>query len=126
MSDIVAGTILAEEWIDDGTAVNLGTMERTRVIDAMHEVTRIANYSPQIELLPHMPTGPLNRVAANDQAKRLLGSEPKTMFKDGLARALSWRTPPPTTRRRSARSSREDSPSDRRREMLHSACQVQM
>src|SRR6185295_4706435 len=34
VGDIVEGTIRAAEVIDDGTAVNLGTMERTRVIDA--------------------------------------------------------------------------------------------
>lgn len=67
---------LAAERIDDGTAVNLSTMGRTRVIYAVHEVIRIANYHPRIELLPHMPIGPLNRVAADDLAKRLLGWEP--------------------------------------------------
>src|SRR4029077_8396539 len=36
VGDIVEGTIRAAEVIDDGTAINLGTMERTRVIDAVH------------------------------------------------------------------------------------------
>src|SRR6185436_10667014 len=40
VSDIVSGTLLAAERIDDGTAVNLGTMERTRVADAAMEVLR--------------------------------------------------------------------------------------
>jgi len=35
IDDIVRGTILAAEKINDGTAVNLGTMERIRVIDAV-------------------------------------------------------------------------------------------
>ena len=35
VGDIVEGTIRAAETIDDGTAVNLGTMERTRVLDAV-------------------------------------------------------------------------------------------
>ena len=47
VSDIVAGTILAAERIDDGTAVNLGTMERTRVIDAVHEVLALHGPQPQ-------------------------------------------------------------------------------
>lgn len=92
VSDIVTGTILAAERIDDGAAVNLGTTERTRVIDAVREVMRIANYSPRTELLPHMPTGPLNRVAANDLAKRLLGWEPAMSFKEGLAQTFDWYT----------------------------------
>src|SRR5215470_8658887 len=40
IDDIVHGTILAAEKIDDGTAVNLGTMERIKVIDAAKEILR--------------------------------------------------------------------------------------
>ena len=90
VSDIVRGTILAAERIDDGTAVNLGTMERTRVIDAVQEVLRYTGHRADIELHPEMPTGPLNRVADNGLAKRLLGWEPEVMFMDGLRRTADW------------------------------------
>jgi nucleoside-diphosphate-sugar epimerase len=90
VGDIVEGTILAAERIDDGTAVNLGTMERTRVIDAAQEVLRYTGHSARIELRPDMPTGPYNRVADNSLAKRLLGWEPKVKFKDGLHRTADW------------------------------------
>jgi UDP-glucose 4-epimerase len=90
VSDIVAGTILAAERVDDGTAVNLGTMERTRVIDAVREVLRYTNHSAAIELHPEMPTGPLNRVADNALARRLLGWEPQMKFMDGLRRTIDW------------------------------------
>jgi nucleoside-diphosphate-sugar epimerase len=90
VSDIVSGTILAAEHIDDGTAVNLGTMERTRVIDAAREVLRYTGHDAPIELHPEMPTGPLNRVADNSQARRLLGWEPKVKFMDGLHRTTDW------------------------------------
>jgi nucleoside-diphosphate-sugar epimerase len=90
VGDIVSGTILAAEKIDDGTAVNLGTMERTRVIDAVHEVLRRTGHTARVELQPHMPTGPVNRVADNSLAKKLLGWEPKTKFLDGLQRTIDW------------------------------------
>jgi UDP-glucose 4-epimerase len=90
VSDIVAGTILAAERIDDGTAVNLGTMERTRVIDAVHEVLRSTGHQARIEFHPEMPTGPLNRVADNALARRLLDWEPKVKFMDGLHRTIEW------------------------------------
>ena len=90
VSDIVAGTLLAAEKIDDGTAVNLGTMERTRVIDAAREVLRYTGHDASIELQPGMPTGPLNRVADNSLAKRLLGWEPQVKFMDGLHRTIDW------------------------------------
>jgi nucleoside-diphosphate-sugar epimerase len=90
VGDIVAGTILAAERIDDGTAVNLGTMERTRVIDAVRDVLRYTGKDLEIELQPEMPTGPVNRVADNSLARELLGWEPKTRFVDGLHRTIDW------------------------------------
>jgi nucleoside-diphosphate-sugar epimerase len=44
VSDIVAGTIRAAERIEDGASLNLGTMERTRVIDAVNEVLRYTGH----------------------------------------------------------------------------------
>jgi len=90
VGDIVEGTILAAEKIDDGTAINLGTMERTRVIDAVREVLRYTGHNARLELHPEMPTGPLNRVADNSLARRLLGWEPKVKFIDGLHRTIDW------------------------------------
>jgi len=90
VSDIVSGMILAAEKIDDGSAVNLGTMERTRVIDAAREVLRYTGHAATIELHPEMPTGPLNRVADNSLARMLLGWEPKVKFMDGLHRTIDW------------------------------------
>ena len=90
VGDIVEGTILAAERIDDGTGVNLGTMERVRVLDAVEEVMRYTGHRAEIELHPEMPTGPLNRVADNALAKELLGWEPKTRFIDGFHRTIDW------------------------------------
>jgi nucleoside-diphosphate-sugar epimerase len=90
VDDIADGTILAAERIDDGTAVNLGTMERVRVLDAATLVVELAGYSPKIELQVDMPTGPLNRVADNRLAQQLLGWQPRTKFADGLRTTLEW------------------------------------
>jgi nucleoside-diphosphate-sugar epimerase len=90
IDDIVAGTILAAEKIDDGTPVNLGTMERVRVLDAVKMVFDLTGYKAEIKLRPDMPTGPLNRVADNSRAKKLLGWEPQVPFCDGLKRTVEW------------------------------------
>ena len=37
-----------------------------------------------------MPTGPVNRVADNKLAKKLLGWEPKTPFREGLRKTMDW------------------------------------
>ncbi len=90
VDDIVNGIILAAEKIDDGTAVNLGTMERIRVLDAAGMVLEYTGHRAEIRLLRDMPTGPLNRVADNSLARALLGWEPQVPFAEGLRRTIEW------------------------------------
>ncbi|MEP7356055.1 MAG: NAD-dependent epimerase/dehydratase family protein, partial [Anaerolineales bacterium] len=90
IDDIVRGTILAAEKIDDGSVVNLGTMERITVLEAAQLVLQYTGHQAEIKLLPQMPTGPLNRVADNRRAKELLGWEPQVPFRDGLRRTVDW------------------------------------
>ncbi len=90
IDDIVRGTILAAEKIDDGTAVNLGTMERVRVMDAVKMVLEYTGHKAEIVFRPDMPVGPLNRVADNSLAKKLLGWEPQVPFREGLKRTIDW------------------------------------
>lgn len=90
VDDIVSGTILAAEKITDGTAINLGTMERVRVIDAAQLALEYAGKKADFKFLPNMPTGPANRVADNTLARDLLGWEPKVTFREGLRRTMDW------------------------------------
>jgi nucleoside-diphosphate-sugar epimerase len=90
IDDIVEGTILAGEKINDGTGVNLGTMERIRVLDAVKMVCDYTGHKAEIKLRPDMPTGPLNRVADNSLARKLLGWEPEVPFREGLKRTIDW------------------------------------
>lgn len=90
VGDIVEGMVRCAERIEDGTAVNLGTSERTSVLDAVHEVLRYTGHQAEIVLRPDMPTGPLNRIASNRLAKQLLGWEPSVRFVEGLHRTIDW------------------------------------
>jgi len=90
VSDIVAGTLLAAETIDDGTAVNLGTTQRTRVIDAARAVLEYTGHRATIALQPDMPTGPLNRVPDISRARTVLGWTPTVDFTSGLHRTIDW------------------------------------
>lgn len=90
IGDIVEGTVLAAERVDDASAVNLGTMERIRVMEAVKEVLRYTGHKARIVTRPEMPTGPLNRVAENKLAKRLLGWEPRVSFIEGLHSTIDW------------------------------------
>ncbi len=83
VSDIVEGTILAVEHIEDGTAINLGTMERTRAIDAAREILALCEVDAEIATDPSKPTGPYNRVSDYRLAMQLLGWQPKVKFSEG-------------------------------------------
>ena len=90
IDDIVEGTILMAEKIDDATPVNIGTMERIKVVDAAREVLHYTGQKAELEFHPEMPTGPYNRVADNSRGKELLGWEPKVSFWDGLHLTTDW------------------------------------
>jgi nucleoside-diphosphate-sugar epimerase len=65
-------------------------MERIRVIDCAKMVCEFTGHKAEIKLRRDMPTGPLNRVADNSLAKKLLGWEPKVLFREGLKRTIDW------------------------------------
>ena len=73
-----------------GTAINLGTMERIRVIDCATMVCEFTGHKAEIKLRRDRPTGPLNRVADNSLAKKLLGWEPKVLFREAFKRTIDW------------------------------------
>ena len=90
VGDIVRGLVLAAERIDDATAINLGTEERIKVLDAVNTILSYTGHQPDIKLRPEMPTGPLNRVASNRLAHELLDWQPQVSFTDGIARTIEW------------------------------------
>jgi len=53
-------------------------------------VLRYTKHNPKIVFKSDMPVGPLNRVADNSLAKRLLGWQPETKFFDGLHKTIDW------------------------------------
>lgn len=90
VSDVVTATILAAERINDGSAVNVGTMERISVRQAAAEITALAGYTPSFRFDPTQPTGPLNRVCDLGRARSLLGWEPAVRFSEGVRRTFDW------------------------------------
>ncbi|MEQ9426814.1 MAG: SDR family NAD(P)-dependent oxidoreductase [Cyclobacteriaceae bacterium] len=90
VDDIVEGTLLAAEKIDDGTAVNIGTMERTSVLEAVQLILQMTSTKLPLKFLPDMPVGPLNRVADNSLAQSILGFKPRVSFKEGLQKTIDW------------------------------------
>jgi nucleoside-diphosphate-sugar epimerase len=90
VDDIVSGTLLAAERIDDGSAYNLGTMERTSVVSCAREVLRYMKRDLPFVFDTTKPTGPYNRVCDNALSAEVLGWRPQVAFRDGLHRTIDW------------------------------------
>lgn len=90
VDDIVEGTLRAAEMVDDGTAINIGTMERISVVQAVRMITEYLDSPSEFKFLTDMPTGPLNRVADNSLAKKLLDWSPTVTFEEGLKKTIDW------------------------------------
>jgi nucleoside-diphosphate-sugar epimerase len=91
VGDIAGGMIrAAESRLEDGRALNLGTNERTTVLECAQEVLRYTGRQADFKFLRDMPTGPLNRVADPSLARELIGWEPQVKFIDGLHRTIDW------------------------------------
>ncbi len=90
VSDIVKGTLLMTKKVDDASSVNLGTMEKTKVIDMAKMVWKSMGFYPKKTEFINELVGPVNRICDNGLAKKLLGWEPEYPFKDGLKLTVDW------------------------------------
>lgn len=95
VDDIVEGTILACEKVEDGTPVNLG-WEKRYDLDAVasliiSEVGRhYDGWNPSVTHLLDKPEGPRSRALDISRARALLGWEPKVDLSEGIARTVAW------------------------------------
>lgn len=90
VDDIVEGTIRAAERIDDGTPVNVGTMERTKVVECASHVLSYLGLDAEFAFDTTKPTGPYNRVCDLTRCGELLDWVPQTDFKSGLHSTIDW------------------------------------
>ena len=90
VSDVVEATIAAAERVDDGRAINVGTMERIKVVEAVHSILAYMGQDLPLTFDPTKPTGPYNRVCDNALAASVLGWAPLVPFADGVRKTIDW------------------------------------
>jgi len=90
VDDVAEGTIVAAEKASGGAAYNLGTMERTRVVDAAKKIIAYMGKDLRLSFDPSKPTGPYNRVSDNAAAAEALGWSPGVSFDEGLTATIDW------------------------------------
>ena len=91
VEDIVEGTLLAAEKIDDGTPINLGTGKRYRLREVAEKIFDIMNWRPRkIVFDTSKPVGVMSRALDISRARELLGWRPRFSLEDGLRRTIEW------------------------------------
>jgi UDP-glucose 4-epimerase len=93
VSDIVDGTLLAAEKIDDGTPINLGTGKRYKLKEVAEKIFEIMEWHPKEVIYDtSKPVGVVSRALDISRAKQLLGWEPTISLEDGLKKTIEWYT----------------------------------
>lgn len=90
VGDVVKGLVLLAEKIYDATPINLGAQDRITVKEMVETVWRTMDFKPKKVKFVEMPTGPLNRVADNSLARKMLDWRPRYSFSKGLKRTIDW------------------------------------
>jgi UDP-glucose 4-epimerase len=90
VGDIVEGLMRAAERVHDGSAVNLGTGEHIKIIDAVRLILDLTDHAPNLEFDLTKPVGVLSRAADLQHSREVLGWEPRTSFAEGVRKTIDW------------------------------------
>jgi dTDP-glucose 4,6-dehydratase len=91
VDDLVGGVMrLAMHGGARGAIVNLGNAEEVSVRDVALLVAELTGTAPDLVFRPRPPDDPSRRNPDIARARALLGWEPRTNLRDGLARTIAW------------------------------------
>ena len=91
VSDTVTGILrLAGKDKLAGEAVNIGSMEETRIIDLARKIIQISSSKSSIEFKSFPPGDHLRRLPEGSKAKRILEWGPSMGLEQGLDRTFRW------------------------------------
>jgi UDP-glucuronate 4-epimerase len=94
VDDIVDGIVRSLDWArnrDGGwEVVNLGESRTVELSEMIRILGEEMGVEPQVERLPPQPGDVVRTYADVSRARRVLGYEPRTEFRDGVRRFLQW------------------------------------
>lgn len=91
VGDIADGMIRAAECIDDASAINIGTAEHIKIIDAVRMIFAETGFQPrELNFDLSKPVGVYSRAADLTRTRARLQWEPQTSFHEGLRRTIDW------------------------------------
>jgi nucleoside-diphosphate-sugar epimerase len=91
VDDIVEGMLLATEYISDCRAINIGTDEIIKIIDAAKTVCEITGHAPEeFWCDTSKPEGVHARAASVKMQKEILNWQPRVSFREGIEKTIEW------------------------------------
>jgi nucleoside-diphosphate-sugar epimerase len=90
VTDIVNGSILASEKVEDGTGINLGWDKRYSMKEVARMIMKIAGLKSKMVFDRSKPEGPFSRALDISMAKRVLEWTPKVDLQEGLEKTIAW------------------------------------
>lgn len=94
IDDIVYGIIKACEYTMQNENIyeilNIGNSQPVTLKEMIETIGKVLNIEPKINILPMQPGDVDTTYADIEKAKKLLGYEPKTKFKEGIKKFISW------------------------------------
>lgn len=91
VSDVVDGMLLACEKITDGSPINIGTDEITKISDAARIVCEIVGHEPKQYFFDRSkPEGVAARASSLVNCEKFLNWRPKTQFAVGIKDTIDW------------------------------------
>lgn len=91
VDDVVDGMLLAAEKIDDCRAINIGTDEIIKIIDAVKIVCKTVGHEPsEFFCDTSKPEGVFARAASIKMQQQKLGWRPKVSFQEGIKKTIDW------------------------------------
>ncbi len=92
VGDVARANCLAiEKGIREGV-MNIGSGRPQRILDAVHLVEELSSRPVSLRFLPVQRGDPSHTHASTDRAKKILGFEPSTNLREGLAKQIEWQT----------------------------------
>ncbi len=91
IDDIIKGTLLAAETIDDGSAINVGVEQRYKIKNAAQLIYKITGFKPhRIIYDSSRPKGVISRALNMRRTRKLLDWYPEITFETGLKKTIEW------------------------------------
>jgi len=91
VDDVVTGTLLAGEKIDNADPINLVGTKMITIKDLIGLIFNKIAWTPKEVVYDHSkPIGPEKRLISGEKAKKLLCFKPSVSFDKGLERTIKW------------------------------------